>query len=106
VTQQDSNGNNHGTSSSNRVSEINDAVLTRDERAVGPMRLPDNRAGDFIDHFNRTYESLGMTVAPNEADPNEADPNEADPNKADPDEEKKIPGSREATGDDLEGLLR
>jgi hypothetical protein len=96
VTQQDSNGNNHGTSSSNRVSEINDAVLTRDERAVGPMRLPDNRAGDFIDHFNRTYESLGMTVAPNEADPNEADPNE----------EKKIPGSPEATGDDIEGLLR
>lgn len=96
MTQQSSENNdspntNNPVSSSNRISEINDAVLVRDERAVGPMRLPDNRPDDFIDHFNRTYESLGMTLTPNEADS---------------EEEQKIPGSPEATGEDNEGLLR
>ena len=40
-------------SSSNRVSEIKDAVLVKDQRELGPMRLPENRPGDFINHFNR-----------------------------------------------------
>lgn len=87
MTQPDSNQNN-GPSSSNRVSEVNDAILTRDERTVGPMRLPDSRPDDFIDHFNRTYESLGMTLSPNEAES----------------DDKKIPGSPEATGDGNGGL--
>jgi hypothetical protein len=69
-------------SSSNRVSEIKDAVLLKNERALGPMRLPESRPDDFIAHFNRTYEGLGMTLSPNE-----------------PDQIKEIPGSLRATGD-------
>ena len=73
-------------SSSNRVSEINDAVLVKDQRALGPLRLPEIRPDDFIDHFNRTYQSLGITLSPIPAKPNE-----------------KIPGSVKATGDDVSG---
>lgn len=73
-------------SSSNRVTEINDAVLVKDQRAVGPMRLPENRAEDFIDQFNRTYGGLGMKLALVAAEVN-----------------KKIPGSIAAAGDDRSG---
>lgn len=51
-------------SSSNRSGSVCDAVLARDTQAVGPVRMPINRADDFIDQFNRTYASLGMTLSP------------------------------------------
>jgi hypothetical protein len=79
-------------SSSNRSAGVCDAILVQDERAMGPMRLPDNRADDFIDHFNRTYEDLGMTLAPITPEPITPEPITPEP--------KKIPGSLEATGDD------
>jgi hypothetical protein len=61
-----------------------DAVLLQDDRATGPLRLPMNRADDFIAHFNRTYEGLGIRLA-----------------AIKPESDTKIPGSLEAAGDDV-----
>ena len=73
-------------SSSNRGAMVCDAVLLKNDRATGPLRLPVNRADDFIKHFNRTYEGLGIRLA-------------AIP----PQEDKKIPGTLEVAGDDVSG---
>ena len=74
-------------SSSNRGARICDAVVMKDDRAVGPMRLPDNRADDFVDHFNRTYQDIGMSLEP----------------LAEPDPNEKIPGSPKTAGDHVSG---
>lgn len=36
----------------------------RQDHAVGPIRLPGNRAQDFVDHFNRVYATAGMVLVP------------------------------------------
>jgi hypothetical protein len=71
-------------SSSNRTARVCDAVLMKDEQTMGPIRLPENRADDFIAQFNRTYEGLGIKLAPIVHPVNE-----------------KIPGSVNAAGDDV-----
>ncbi len=76
-----------GSSSSNRSSSprdggVCDAVVCDGDRHTGPVRLPRSRSTDFIDHFNRIYEGLGLEL------------------KSIPgDEDKKIPGSENAAGD-------
>lgn len=75
-------------SSSNRVSAgVCDAVVVKSDNAVGPVRLPENRADDFVDHFNRTYRGLGMTLK----------------SLNEPDVPKKIPGSPKTAGDHVSG---
>ena len=49
-------------SSSNRAVKPCDGILKRDEEPIGPMRLPVHRAEDFVDHFNRTYENVGLSI--------------------------------------------
>ncbi len=56
-------------SSSNRRVPLCDGVLVVGDRRRGPMRLPENRASDFVDHFNRTYQTLGLSIAPVEVPP-------------------------------------
>ena len=34
----------------------------RDDRSVGTLRLPDHRAEEFVAHFNRTYEAVGLEI--------------------------------------------
>ena len=51
------------TSSSNRTAAACDAIVAVGDRQVGVIRLPRNRVDDFIDHFNRTYQSLGLVLA-------------------------------------------
>ena len=68
-------------SSSNRETTISDAVLWKNQRPLGPMRLPENRAAEFVADFNRIYRGLGMSLRPVDR-----------PNK-------KISGSSETAGD-------
>lgn len=49
-------------SSSNRGTRPCDAVLMHNSDVVGPMRLPMNRADDFIALFNRVYAGLGISL--------------------------------------------
>jgi hypothetical protein len=49
-------------SSSNRGARPCDAVLMHDSDVVGPMRLPMNRADEFIALFNRVYAGLGISL--------------------------------------------
>ncbi len=51
-------------SSSNRDARPCDAVLMHNQEVVGPLRLPMNRADDFIAHFNRVYAGLGISLIP------------------------------------------
>ena len=53
-----------GPSSSNREGGVCDAMLVQQERQTGPLRLPRNRADDFIALFNRIYKGLGMKLEP------------------------------------------
>jgi hypothetical protein len=87
-------------SSSNRAADVFDAVVIRDQHSLGPVRLPDNRVDDFIDHFNRVYLGLGMRLAAVPPPPPEATSDEADASGKPDQVNEKIPGSLEATGDD------
>jgi hypothetical protein len=51
-------------SSSNRGPGACDAIVTIQDRQVGIIRLPENRADDFVDQFNRTYQELGLALQP------------------------------------------
>jgi hypothetical protein len=51
---------NRSHSSSNRDASITDAVIVRENRNLGPIRLPEHRAEDFISLFNRLYDSVGL----------------------------------------------
>lgn len=53
-----------GVSSSNRGPGACDAIVRIQDRQVGIIRLPENRADDFVDQFNRTYHELGLTLQP------------------------------------------
>ncbi len=70
-------------SSSNRGLGPCDALVNIGDRQVGVIRLPETRADDFIAHFNRTYQSLGMNLSPLPRTSNQ----------------KKIPVSNKADGD-------
>lgn len=77
----------HGKSSSNREGGVSDAVLWKDRRAVGPMRLPQSRAEDFVFDFNRIYRGIGIVL-----------------NALETDSAKKIPDNAGVAGDsDLDG---
>lgn len=52
-------------SSSNRGARPCDAVLMHNRDVVGPMRLPTNRADEFIALFNRVYAGLGISLVIN-----------------------------------------
>ena len=49
-------------SSSNRGVRPCDAVLMHHSDVVGPVRLPMNRADEFIALFNRVYAGLGISL--------------------------------------------
>ena len=51
-------------SSSNRGPGACDAIVSINNQQVGVIRLPENRANDFIDQFNRTYAEMGMALEP------------------------------------------
>ncbi|TWU48612.1 hypothetical protein Poly51_45130 [Rubripirellula tenax] len=58
-------------SSSNRIGDSRcDAVLASQDRCTGPVRLPISRASDFVDQFNRTYQSVGLKLTANKATAN------------------------------------
>ncbi len=42
-------------------------VLELQNRAVGPIRLPDRGAADFLKRFNEVYLEIGLQIAPNPA---------------------------------------
>jgi hypothetical protein len=49
-------------SSSNRQIPACDGILIRGQQPIGPMRLPCQRASDFVAHFNRTYARVGLSI--------------------------------------------
>ncbi len=49
-------------SSSNRQGGVCDARLIKADQQVGVMRLPLNRADDFVDQFNRKYGLIGLQL--------------------------------------------
>lgn len=83
--------------SSNRAATITEAVLVREARDRGPVRLPANRADEFIALFNRLYEGVGLELQ--EPEPTEPEPTEPEPIEP---EQKKIPGSPGTTGDRMD----
>lgn len=48
--------------SSNRPPTPCDAVLIQDAHSTGPLKLPLDERERFIQEFNATYASLGMSV--------------------------------------------
>ncbi|MCM2371528.1 hypothetical protein [Aporhodopirellula aestuarii] len=52
--------------SSNRQPMPSHAIVTHSGRPVGPMMLPANNGDSFVEEFNRTYRSIGLTVTLNE----------------------------------------
>ncbi len=76
---------NEDQSSSNRGPGVCDAIVAMEGCQVGVIRLPRNRAADFVDQFNRTYQGLGLALLP------------LPPSAKD----KKIPASNDADGDSL-----
>ena len=71
-------------SSSNRDATIVEAVIVREKRDRGPVRLPEHRAQEFISLFNRLYDEVGLELR-------EPESFELD--------QKKIPGSPKTDGD-------
>ena len=63
-------------SSSNRSPSVCDAEIHQGDQFSGPLRLPENRAEDFIADFNRIYSGLDLHLEPRFAD--EADEGKAD----------------------------
>jgi hypothetical protein len=72
-------------SSSNRETVIRDAVVWNEGIPLGPIRLPNNRAEEFIADFERIYRGLGLVVR-------------ANPSTM----ERKIPGSQLTAGDSVQ----
>jgi len=66
------------------------------------VRLPANRADEFIALFNRLYEGVGLELQ--EPEPTEPEPTEPEPIEHEPiePEQKKIPGSPGTTGDRMD----
>ena len=53
-------------SSSPRGPGASDALVKRDDRVIGAMRLPIEGAAEFVDHFNQIYEAIGLSLEPDE----------------------------------------
>jgi hypothetical protein len=51
------------TSSYGMTSPPYEAIVRRDSREIGPVRLPELHAEQFIEDFNRTYRSLQLVIA-------------------------------------------
>ncbi len=51
-------------SSSNRVASPNDAAIYRDQKPVGPLRLPMKERASFVEEFNRVYRNAGILIEP------------------------------------------
>ena len=49
-------------SSSNRTSLPVEAALYRDDKPVGPMRLPMKEKISFVQEFNRVYRDAGIAI--------------------------------------------
>ncbi|MEO1527503.1 MAG: hypothetical protein AAFX06_18905 [Planctomycetota bacterium] len=49
--------------SSNRPPGESDAAVYRDDRPIGPLRLPRKAKKDFIAEFNRIYQGMGLVIA-------------------------------------------
>lgn len=54
----------HSPSSSPRGLSASDALVKRDDRVIGSTRLPMKGAAKFIEHFNQTYQAIGLTIEP------------------------------------------
>ncbi len=52
--------------SSNRPPMPCQATVSQRHRPVGPLLLPDVAPESFVEEFNRTYRSIGLTVTLNE----------------------------------------
>ncbi|MFG0289231.1 MAG: hypothetical protein ACF8CQ_13720 [Rhodopirellula sp. JB044] len=52
--------------SSNRPPNPSHAIVTHSGRAVGPMMMPEQNGESFVEEFNRTYRSIGLSVTLNE----------------------------------------
>ena len=52
-------------SSSNRNRIPEEAALYREDRPVGPVRLPMIEKGSFVEEFNRVYRALAIEIARN-----------------------------------------
>ncbi|MCA9135572.1 MAG: hypothetical protein KDB00_02405 [Planctomycetales bacterium] len=50
-------------SSSNRSTSPCDAAVYRDEKPVGPLRLPMEETASFVEEFNRVYRQVGIAIA-------------------------------------------
>ncbi len=50
------------SSSSNRSGGVCDAVVAKDDRITGPVRLPLAESNNFVDEFNRIYGEVGMSL--------------------------------------------
>ena len=48
--------------SSNRAIGTCDAVLHRQDRLVGPIALPHKDVQSFVQDFNATYQSIGLSI--------------------------------------------
>jgi len=80
-------GETEGRSSSNRhVAGRCDAILRQEQRDVGPVRLPESRAEDFVADFNRIYRGIGFVL-------DVVEPTER--------ATKKIPGNSRIAGDSI-----
>lgn len=49
-------------SSSNRTTVPFDAALYRDDKPVGPIRLPMKKKASFVQEFNRVYRDTGISL--------------------------------------------
>ena len=49
-------------SSSNRGPTHCEAAVHRDEKPVGPIRLPMKEKASFVEEFNRVYQGTGITI--------------------------------------------
>lgn len=56
------------SSSSNRTALPFEAALYRDDKPVGPMRLPMKGKMSFVQEFNRVYRDAGIAIQPDTED--------------------------------------
>lgn len=52
--------------SSNRAPMSSQAVVRQAGRPIGPLLMPEANEASFVEEFNRTYRSIGLTVTLNE----------------------------------------
>lgn len=51
-------------SSSNRITSPSDAAIYRNDKPVGPLRLPMKEKAIFVEEFNRVYRDAGILIEP------------------------------------------